>query len=192
MTILRHIAHSGLLFLKHHVLGAVISAGLIATGTGAVAAMQLTGTAAPSASISQPAPHHSGKKNARRRIAFQLLLSFSHDIHSTPLAVIGDLKKGESLDTIAGTQAATVRSQLVSLYTKRLGTLVSKGKITSQQEQTRLAAFSTHLTTVMQEPGQKLLAQLRAFLRPDGHHRAAQGQGASPSPGAATDQTAAA
>ncbi len=192
MNILRHGIHSGFLFLKHHVLGALISAGLIATGTGAVAAMQLAGTAAPASSIAQSSSHHSGAKNARRREAFRLLLAFSHEIHSTPLTVIADLKKGESLNTIAGAQAPTVKSQLIALYTKQLDSRVAKGKITSQQEQTRVTAFSSRLTNLMQEPGQKLLAQLRAFLRPGGHARAASGQGTVPSPRAVTGQTTAA
>ncbi|MGC8461042.1 MAG: hypothetical protein ACP5OR_04275 [Candidatus Dormibacteria bacterium] len=192
MTVFRHLIHSGMIFLKQHVLGAVISAGLIATGTGAVAAIQLTGAAAPASTVSQSTTHHRNANNARRRIAFRLLIAFAHEIHSSPITVIGDLKKGESLDTIAGSQASTVQSQLVARYTKYLDTLVAKGKITSQQEQTRSQAFSSKLNSLMQEPGTKLLAQIRAFLRPGNPHSHAHGHGLHPSPSAIPGQSAAA
>ena len=83
-----------------------------------------------------------------------------------------DLQANETLNQICGSQAQAVQTDLLNALQTKLSDAVSAGKITQAQASAVESKAQSKLTTLMNEPGQQLLASM------GGKHGAA----ASPSP----------
>ena len=101
--------------------------------TGAAPAPQVDGQAAaasvvnPGAVIGTAAAGHGFGRQAA-------IGWFAQELGVTPAQLKTDIQNGETLDTIAGPKATTVKADLLAYVTKELDRARSKGAISSSQE----------------------------------------------------------
>jgi len=144
---------------------------LAATGVGgaymhlmaspASAAPQSTPThkAAPGA---EPGGHHRGHRHPP--LVGALVRDTAKLTGRTPAQVVADLKAGKTIDQIAGSQAATVKQDVMARAKTRLDRALSKGRIDAAKQKTLLDQLSARLDTLMSK-------NLSAAVQHAGQHR---------------------
>lgn len=139
------------LFRSRLIIGAVI----LAAGSAAAVTMPMlnatpTAAIATAAPATSPSPTTHAKHAKLGQVARALLVKLvAHDTGKSVAEIRSELKAGKSLNDIAGTQAASVRTQALARVKKTLDRAVLKGKLTVQQEATLMTKAGKQLDKLM-------------------------------------------
>lgn len=172
-----------------HALGAVIATACLAGAAGTGAGILLGHTTASASPPVQTAPATiptagvGSKTKAKGKdaagIAAQAVLKEIESKTGLSAAQIHtDLAANQTLNQICGAQAQTVQSDLMSALQSRLNAAVSAGSLTQAQATAAESKAQTKLASLMNEPGQQLLASMGHTAKP------AASATAAPSPAA--------
>ena len=118
---------------------AVLGAAVVGLGT-VVAIDHTTAQPAPqidtqAAAVNLVSPAAIGSAVAGHGLGRQAVIGwFAHELGVTPAQLKTDIQNGETLDTIAGSRAVTVKADLLSYVTMELDRARTRGAISSTQE----------------------------------------------------------
>jgi hypothetical protein len=170
----------------------VIAIGAAGGGIGYALASQHS-TAAPAASAPSRTPSASAPKGLKPTTAGvaslvqRALAMLASQTGQSVAAVRSQLAAGKSVDTIAGSKAPAIETEILSAITKLADRGVTSHRITATQEATDLALAKTKVEALMAEPGTQLVKDAQRalqFLQTHGHKAAGPTAHASPAPAA--------